>query len=121
MASSLNAREEGSQRRRSSEDRKEVQGGEKTDWEGGGISSLNPVSTRVQRLQNRAYSTDSLTGQRTVCAGSLHYQHQPDVITTVIHLSKQYQPGVCKNPYSFSRMNHLHYKPAVLSFFFLLR
>ena len=46
-------------------------------------------------LQNTVYSSDSHTGHRSVCACSLHYQHQPDVITTVIHLSKQYEPGVC--------------------------
>lgn len=49
--------------------REEGSAGRRKDW---GVSSLNPVSTRVQRLQNRAYSTGSLTGQRTVCAGSLH-------------------------------------------------
>lgn len=36
----------------------------------------------------------------SVCvrAGSLHDQHWSDVITTLIHLSKQYQPGVCSAP-----------------------
>lgn len=100
MASPLNVREEGSQR--SWEGRKEVWGGEETEIKQekrgrgeGGLSCINPSIHPVQRLQNTVYSTDSRSGQRTVCAGSLHYQHQSDVITTVIHLSKQYQAGVC--------------------------
>lgn len=41
-----------------------------------------------------SWEAPALSSQRTLCAGSLRYQLQSDVITAGIHLSKQYQPGV---------------------------